>query len=400
MFLWPENWLGARAARQQVGVLQGARGRVVAGRRDPWNAERLYRSTCTSWTKSAGSRSWACTRMSTETATPPMLHVFGRTRDIPHLYFYRRWEDEARWTPWERSISTSTRDHLIPVVYNGRLYLFWPSSTITEPDQPRSIAEMTAGGLTIDLQGVDRRAAELNRSRPDKRRIARSRPPRECDSCMRRIPGLLIGMSGEAGARERSRCSGVLDDLVTLPRMPRYLVDIRRRAWHGLVRTLGRAMDRPSSSRRDKICVSRPTCSRRSLLHRMGHERRTPAHQRFIQRRRRRTRVRSILALDQRRLRRPLLISMKVDRKSLSVRAHANDPGRRRDLRHQRDRTRTRSWDGSLMSPSVVARSLSRRHARKNGRSLDRGSPTGEPTSPLLPHSIRARTARKRPRSS
>jgi len=56
---------------------------------------------------------------------PQIIHVFGRTRDIPHTYFYRRREGQ-RWTAWERLDLDIEGDHLIPVVYEGRLRLFWP----------------------------------------------------------------------------------------------------------------------------------------------------------------------------------------------------------------------------------------------------------------------------------
>lgn len=55
-----------------------------------------------------------------------ILHVFGRTRGTPHIYYYRRWIDEKYWTPWERVDVDIEGDHLIPVVYNRRLHLFWP----------------------------------------------------------------------------------------------------------------------------------------------------------------------------------------------------------------------------------------------------------------------------------
>jgi hypothetical protein len=65
------------------------------------------------------------------------LHVFSRTRGTPHIYYYRRWIrkthlknfeqiDNAYWTPWERVDVDIEGNHLVPVVYNGRLYLFWP----------------------------------------------------------------------------------------------------------------------------------------------------------------------------------------------------------------------------------------------------------------------------------
>jgi hypothetical protein len=68
-----------------------------------------------------------------------ILHVFGRTFSAPHKYFYRRWlEGEmggGTWTAWEAlnlNIESDPIDggvHLIPVVFNRRLYLFWPVFT-------------------------------------------------------------------------------------------------------------------------------------------------------------------------------------------------------------------------------------------------------------------------------
>jgi hypothetical protein len=55
-----------------------------------------------------------------------ILHVIGRTRNTPHLYYYRRWVDQRYWTPWERVEADVEGDHLAPVVWNRRLYLFWP----------------------------------------------------------------------------------------------------------------------------------------------------------------------------------------------------------------------------------------------------------------------------------
>jgi peptidoglycan hydrolase-like protein with peptidoglycan-binding domain len=55
-----------------------------------------------------------------------ILHVIGRSRNTPHLYYYRRWVDQRYWTPWERVEADIDGDHLVPVVWNRRLYLFWP----------------------------------------------------------------------------------------------------------------------------------------------------------------------------------------------------------------------------------------------------------------------------------
>lgn len=53
-----------------------------------------------------------------------ILHVFGRTYSMPHVYFYRRLEANV-WSAWEKVDLDIEGDHLIPVVWNRHLYLFW-----------------------------------------------------------------------------------------------------------------------------------------------------------------------------------------------------------------------------------------------------------------------------------
>jgi hypothetical protein len=70
------------------------------------------------------------------------LHVFGRTYSQPHKYFYRRYVNQM-WTPWEPLTAEIEGDHLAPVVWRDRLYLFWvtflekaqqPTGDTTIPD--------------------------------------------------------------------------------------------------------------------------------------------------------------------------------------------------------------------------------------------------------------------------
>lgn len=65
-----------------------------------------------------------------------VLHVFGRTFNPPHRYFHRRFDaGTGIWMPWETMNLDIQGDddgggvHLIPVIYNRRLYLFWPVFT-------------------------------------------------------------------------------------------------------------------------------------------------------------------------------------------------------------------------------------------------------------------------------
>lgn len=54
------------------------------------------------------------------------LHVFARTYDDPHIYYHRKWVEDRYWTPWEKLDLEINATHVIPLVINRRLYLYWP----------------------------------------------------------------------------------------------------------------------------------------------------------------------------------------------------------------------------------------------------------------------------------
>jgi hypothetical protein len=58
-----------------------------------------------------------------------VLHVFGRTFHTPANYYYRQYANGV-WTAWESVPLDIQGDDLIPIIYEGRLYLFWPIITI------------------------------------------------------------------------------------------------------------------------------------------------------------------------------------------------------------------------------------------------------------------------------
>ncbi len=68
-----------------------------------------------------------------DSETKDVLHVFGRTWGTPHVYFYRRrlnlGAGITSWTPWEKVNADIQGDHLIPVVWNRRMHVFWPVFT-------------------------------------------------------------------------------------------------------------------------------------------------------------------------------------------------------------------------------------------------------------------------------
>ena len=70
-----------------------------------------------------------------------ILHVFARTFNTPHLYFYRQWINNSLWTAWEKVPLDIEGDHLIPIIWNRRLHLLWPSFLLkTQPPEVTSIS--------------------------------------------------------------------------------------------------------------------------------------------------------------------------------------------------------------------------------------------------------------------
>lgn len=77
------------------------------------------------------------------------LHVFGRTYSQPHKYFYRRYAHQM-WTPWEPVNAEISGDHLAPVVWRDRLYLFW----VTFMDKPVENPALNGDAAEKDLTAL------------------------------------------------------------------------------------------------------------------------------------------------------------------------------------------------------------------------------------------------------
>lgn len=84
------------------------------------------------------------------------MHVFARTKGgDPAIYYYRRFESERYWTPWEKVELDITGDHLLAFMRNNRLHLAWPIfSEEAQPNQQSKIpseSEQAAGYSSTEL---------------------------------------------------------------------------------------------------------------------------------------------------------------------------------------------------------------------------------------------------------
>lgn len=95
------------------------------------------------------------------------LHVFGRTfGGEPHKYFYRRY-DGGEWSPWEPMSVEIESDHLAPVVWRDRLYLFWVTF-MDKPDEAAAPGNLPENQTIADANLVDITTALKNVSKTKK----------------------------------------------------------------------------------------------------------------------------------------------------------------------------------------------------------------------------------------
>lgn len=72
-----------------------------------------------------------------------VLHVFGRTNGATRQYWYRRYDHD--WTPWEKVSLDIKGDHVVPVVWKGRLFVFWLTTAVKAETADRGDTPETLG---------------------------------------------------------------------------------------------------------------------------------------------------------------------------------------------------------------------------------------------------------------
>lgn len=86
------------------------------------------------------------------------LHVIGRTNGNTRQYYYRRYE-LGSWTPWEKISLNIEGEHIFPVVWKKRLFLFWltviekarSGDTTTTPAEVAGVSTNTNVSKNIEI---------------------------------------------------------------------------------------------------------------------------------------------------------------------------------------------------------------------------------------------------------
>jgi hypothetical protein len=131
VFLYPENWIDPTLRDDRTPFFQELQTELQQGELTAELAENAFQDYLTKLLEVSRLEIcgffWENDTDAATGITHNVFHVFGRTYADPHVYYYRRRDSTTMtWSPWERVDADIQGDHLIPVVWNRRLHLFWP----------------------------------------------------------------------------------------------------------------------------------------------------------------------------------------------------------------------------------------------------------------------------------
>ncbi|MCP4602364.1 MAG: hypothetical protein GY847_17925 [Proteobacteria bacterium] len=137
VFLFPENWIEPELRDDKSSFFKELENELLQDELNLESAERAYLSYLKKLEEVSNLEIAAVLDETTGDDTVIIgneyghevvaVHVFARTKGIPHTYYHRKFVIQSRyWTPWEKIDLDIEGDHLIPVFFNRRLFLFWP----------------------------------------------------------------------------------------------------------------------------------------------------------------------------------------------------------------------------------------------------------------------------------
>ena len=128
IFLYPENWIEPELRDDQTPFFREAASALLQNELTPETVEDAFRGYLEKLDEVARLEIVGMVHQEEpeegEQQAIDILHVFGRTGTQPHKYFHRSLEN-GEWTPWLKIETDIDSDHLVPVIFNRRLCLFW-----------------------------------------------------------------------------------------------------------------------------------------------------------------------------------------------------------------------------------------------------------------------------------
>ena len=137
IFLYPENWIEPELRDDKSPFFKDLEHELLQNEITHATAETAFTNYIEKLDKVARLEICGMYHQREDNSDINVLYVFARSSCTPHTYYFRKqirssinssfyWTDCAYWTPWEKIDLDIEGNHLLPIIWNGRLYLFWP----------------------------------------------------------------------------------------------------------------------------------------------------------------------------------------------------------------------------------------------------------------------------------
>lgn len=126
IFLYPENWLDPSLRDDQSTIFQTMARAIHQKEVTQDSVEAAFLDYLTSLDGVARLQVCGMFHDLDPTNAIDTLYVFGKTYSTPCTYYLRQYVNSSYWTEWEEIDLDIPGCDLIPVMYNRRLYIFWP----------------------------------------------------------------------------------------------------------------------------------------------------------------------------------------------------------------------------------------------------------------------------------
>lgn len=158
VFLYPENWLDPTLRDDQTSFFQTMAQSLHKGEVTQESVENAFLAYLTSLDGVARLQICGMFHDLDPDNSIDTLYVFGRTQ--ANVYYWRRFVNSSYWTEWEKVDLDIPGVDVIPVIYNRRLYVFWPvmktisvsPNTMNAPNPGQSDYSPTSGPRWIQVQ--------------------------------------------------------------------------------------------------------------------------------------------------------------------------------------------------------------------------------------------------------
>ena len=170
VFLYPENWITPELRPSATPIFQDLQTTLLQNSVVEANVEAAFLGYLQALQQVARLEIVGFYVDNDTAAETKITHVIARTLTTPYAYFYRTLDNVAySWSPWEQINVDIDGETIVPVIWNRRLFLFWPIYTeVTDPTTQNTqssqsiVTQPSSAGTTTSVPPTQPSTKTLN----------------------------------------------------------------------------------------------------------------------------------------------------------------------------------------------------------------------------------------------